>query len=98
MSEFKRFSHRVAKDPIPATIQTLTHRIQGLVYVRRGLRLLDSLRDEEEFIAVTNATIFDARQREIARGTFMAVNKQHIVWILPHDEEAPDGEEGRAYE
>lgn len=55
--------------------------IEGTVHLIPGTRLRDLMeRGEEYFIAVTEATITDARARE-RRAPFIAVNKEHVVTI-----------------
>lgn len=82
----KVFTYVVAKEPIPATIQTLTHRIHGEVHIRRGERLLDTLNNEPPFLAITNAVVYDAAGRAVYQAHFLTVHKQHIVWLLPDAE------------
>ncbi len=94
MSVYKRFTHVVAKVPVPALIQTTSQRIKGTIYVRQGYRVSDTLREEEDFLAVTDAVVLDGTGREILRAPFLAVNKAHIVWVFPEQEDlASEGEE-----
>ncbi len=90
----KTFTYVVAKEPVPATIQTLTHRIHGEIHVRRGTRMLDTLNTEEPFLAVTNAVVCDEAGRELYRTRFLSLHKAHIVWVLPDAETESLGEEG----
>lgn len=82
----KIFTPRVTKHPVPAIIQTLTHRIRGQIYLRPGTRLLDEVNQSADFIAVTQAEVLDARGQVIHRSNFLSVNRQHIVWLLPVEE------------
>ncbi len=82
----KVFTDRVSKDAVPATIQTLTHRMHGLVYVRPGARIKDELTQADGFIAVTDAIVFDAQDVEIYKTGFLVVNREHIVWLIPDED------------
>ncbi len=93
MSEYKRFSHVVAKRPVAAWIQTTTQQIRGTIYVRRDQRVSDALREAEAFIAVTDAVVLNAAGEEIVRAPFLALNKAHILWVMPEEEEEAEGAE-----
>lgn len=89
----KFFTQIVAKDPVQATIQTLTHRIEGTVHIRRGSRLIDELHAAGQFLPVTSAVIYDASGASLYRSDFVAVNLDHIIWLLPQEETVPPGAE-----
>ena len=55
----KIFTNIVQKNPVPATIQTITHQIRGEVYMKPDERLKDELNRSDQFLAVTNASILD---------------------------------------
>lgn len=88
----KLFTEVISKDPRPALIQTLTHRIQGTIYVRRGERLIDELCCVQ-FIAVTDAVIYNAQGAPLYRSDFLTINREHVVWVLPQEEAPPDQSE-----
>ena len=64
-------------------MQTVNHRIEGNVHIRRGERLKDELDREESFLAVTEAKIFNSDNQPIYSSSFLSVAKINIVWILP---------------
>jgi len=80
------FSDVVAKIAVPATIQTLTNRIKGNVYIRRGERLSDELNRSDHFLAVTEAVIYDIDGNVIHTSGFLAINREHIVWLMPDED------------
>jgi hypothetical protein len=82
----KVFTQVVSKDPIPATIQTLTHRISGNVHIRRGERLIEELKSTGQFLAITEAKIYSIRGKLLYKSDFMTVNRDHVVWIMPDEE------------
>ena len=82
----KFFTDIISKIPIPANIQTFTHRIEGNVYTRENKRLIDELTNESQFLAVTDAVIFDKHDKPIYQCEFLSINKLNIVWIIPVEE------------
>ena len=83
----KIFTPVVTKKPVSVTLQTATHRIIGNIHVRHDHRLKDELDSAEAFIAVTNAKIYDANGSMILQSSFLAVQCQQIIWIIPNEEE-----------
>jgi hypothetical protein len=89
------YAEIVRKNTVWALIQTTTSLIHGVVYARPPLRLKDDLNvTGEQFIAVTDAEVYNAAGQVLVRAEFMAVNKAHIIWIRP--DEDPDGSDGQA--
>ena len=82
----KYFTDVISKELVRATIQTLTVRITGCIHVRPGQRFKDELNKSDQFIAVTDATVFNARGEELYRTDFMLTNRDHIVWLGPEEE------------
>ncbi len=92
----KTYTDIVHKDEVPALIQTSANLIHGHIYLRSGLRLKDELNGTaEQFIAVTEAEVYNANGQVLVRSDFLTVNKNHIIWVRP-DEETQDrgGAEG----
>ncbi len=89
----KFYTEYVTKNSIRASIQTLTNRIEGKIYVRAGERVSDELNRSAQFLAVTDATIFDPQGKEICRCPFLTVNCDQIVWLLPEEQTAPESPE-----
>ena len=81
----KFYTDVVTKLPTSAIIQTTTHLIRGLVHIRQGERLKNELERDEQFIAVTRATIHDANDSILFNAPFLAIQRSQIVWILPSD-------------
>lgn len=79
----KFFTDIISKKAIPVTIQTVSNRIEGVVHVRRGERLKDELNSSEQFMAVTDAVIFNHEDAELYRTNFLAVHRNNIIWIFP---------------
>lgn len=79
----KFFTDVISKEPVPVIIQTITNRIHGMMHVRHESRLKDELNNEETFIALTDATIYDivGKEQQYQRG-FLAINRASIVWLV----------------
>lgn len=84
-----KFSDIITKISIPATVQTLTHRIQGNLHIREWERIRDALNKEERFIAITEATVFNLKGEVMLHAPFMMVNQEHVVWAVPEDQRQP---------
>jgi hypothetical protein len=90
----KFYTEFVAKNSIEAVIQTVTNRIDGCIYVRTGERVSDELNRSAQFLAVTDATIYDLNGKELYRSPFMTINRDQIVWLMPEEKaisQTPDG-------
>lgn len=86
----KIFTYVISKMPVMVTIQTVTQKIHGEIYVKRDERIKDELDQTEHFLAVTNAVILSSEDQVLYQTKFLVVNLEHIVWILPDDEVLPD--------
>jgi hypothetical protein len=82
----KFFTDVVTKEAVPVLIQTTVNRIRGNIYVRPGERIKDQISQENDFLAVTEAILYDFAGEELYRSDFLLVNKAHLIWILPEDQ------------
>ncbi|MBE0408444.1 MAG: hypothetical protein IBX69_01785 [Anaerolineales bacterium] len=85
----KFFTDIISKKPIPAKIQTISHRIEGTIYVRHDVRLIDELLKDGQFMAVTNAVIYNGDGKPLYNCEFLSLNKAHIVWLIPSEDNHP---------
>ena len=83
----KFYTDIVKKQPVSVVIQTITHLVRGLVHVREGERLKNELERNEMFLAVTNATVYNAEDKVLFTVPFMAIQRAQIIWIMPVDKE-----------
>ena len=67
------------------TILTSTYRIKGFIELLPGARITDFMTEAREFIAVTNAEVWDLQVggRQILTAPFINVSREHIEIILP---------------
>ena len=82
----KIYTNIVAKEAIPARIQTTTHYMEGEIHVRPDCRFKDELDLDEPFLALTNVSVFDANQEVLFRTSFMAIRRDQLVWVTLEDE------------
>ncbi|MDP1715830.1 MAG: hypothetical protein Q8L41_13905 [Anaerolineales bacterium] len=83
----KYYTDVVTKVPVPSILQTTTHLIRGLIHVLKGARFKTELEGSEQYIAVTEANVYDTEGKIIYQGPFLAVQKKQIVWIMPVGED-----------
>lgn len=89
----KYFTNIIQKVPVPSIVQTTTNLIRGLIHVRQDERLKDELEVDEQFVAVTDVSVLDSDGKVVYSGPFLAVQKAHIVWIMPLKEELKMGDD-----
>ena len=82
----KVYTRVISKEAVPVIVQTLTHRLQGNFYVREGERIKDELAQSGQFIAVTDAIVYQSSGEVLYRSAFLALNRDQIVWLVPVEE------------
>ncbi len=65
------------------TILTDTYRIKGNIDLLPGARVTDYLAEAKEFIAVTDAEVWEVVGRQVFTAPFLNVNKEHIQVVAP---------------
>jgi hypothetical protein len=92
----KMFTEVISKDKVRSHIQTENQHIIGNVHVRVGDRLSDELNKENNFLAITEAEIYATDGQLLYSINFLAVNRKHIVWVMPIDQRPEVQSEGGA--
>jgi hypothetical protein len=82
----KFFTDVITKETVSVVIQMTGFIIHGSVHVRPDERLKDELNYNEQFLAVTEAIVFDNQGIEKYRSDFLSVNRDHIIWVIPAKE------------
>jgi len=80
------FCDKIEKIVVRVVILTLSDVIIGDFYKRPRLRLIDDLISGEQYIAITNAVVYDKSGGVRFRTQFLSVNRDHIVLLIPWDE------------
>lgn len=85
----KIFTHVIAKEPVKVIIRTRTSRIEGEIYKKHDERVSDAVNETPQFIAVTNAVIYElqAGVETSRQADFLVVNRDAIEWLLPQEQE-----------
>ena len=65
------------------TILTGTYRIKGNIDLPPDARLTDYMVQSKEFIAVTDAEVWEVVGRQVFTAPFLNVNREHIQIIAP---------------
>ncbi|HMD89779.1 MAG TPA: hypothetical protein VKF38_11510 [Anaerolineaceae bacterium] len=79
----KIYTSVIKKIPCDTIIQTVNNRIEGKVHVRPDDRLKDVINEQEMFIAVTEAVIYDNTGEVAYTSDLLLVNRAQIIWLLP---------------
>lgn len=82
----KIFTDVITKEPTDIILQTCSHRVEGKLYVRPNRRLKDEINEQELFVAITDAVVYNNDGEMIYQSKFIAVNQSQIVWIIPKNE------------
>jgi len=79
----KTFSHVVHTQGLAIVVQTKNNIIRGTLHLRDNERVKDALNTSEEFVALTNAQVFDPKGETVLYETsFLALNRQSIAWVF----------------
>ncbi len=82
----KIFTQVISKKPYSVIIQTTRQVIRGVIHVRPTERVIDEINHSLKFIAVTEATVSDLDGKLLYESSFVTLNTDQIIWILPVDE------------
>ena len=66
------------------TIFTSTYRVRGFIELLPGSRITDFMTEARDFIAVTNAEVWELQPggRQVAAAPFLNISRDHIEIIL----------------
>jgi hypothetical protein len=84
----KVYTDVVRTQVVRATLQTVSHLMQGNVHVRIDERLKDELNRREPFLALTEVEVTGPGGHVLFRAPFLAINRDQIVWVMPAAEES----------
>ena len=65
------------------TILTANYRIKGHIDLLPGARVTDYIVESKEFIAVTDAEVWEVMGRMVFTAPFINVNREHIQVLAP---------------
>jgi uncharacterized protein DUF6812 len=67
------------------TILTGTYRVKGYIHLLPGARVTDYLTESKDFIAVTDAEVWELGNRHILNAPFINLSRDHIQIVIPED-------------
>ena len=73
------------EDRMKVTILTGTYRVKGYIDLLRGARLTDYLIESKDFIAVTEAEVWELGNRHVLNAPFINVSLEHIQIVIPEE-------------
>ena len=83
----KYYTSRLNKKTVQVVIATAAHIVRGTMHIMPDSRFRDDLNNNEHFIAVTDADIFDPSGSTLLyHNDLLILNKDQIVWLLPQEE------------
>ena len=65
------------------TILTGAYRIKGYIELMPGARVTDFMAEAKDFIAVTDAEVWEGGDRKLMSAPFLNVSRHHIQIITP---------------
>jgi len=73
------------EDRTKVTIFTSSYRVRGFIELVPGARITDFMAEARDFIAVTNAEVWELQPggRQVASAPFLNISRFHIEIILP---------------
>ena len=93
----KVFTTHITKRNLAVVIGLGAHIIHGTVYLMADNRLKDELNNGEQFIAVTDAQVFQPGVASpLYASPVLIINKEQIAWILPQEPTLPSEESDSA--
>jgi len=87
----------IPKQIVPVILHTAEHRIEGMMHCLYNYRVSDMMNAiQENFIPITSARVYSlATNALIAEHEFIAINKQHIIFLYEHGKRWEKPEEPR---
>jgi hypothetical protein len=75
----------MSEEMTKVTILTSTYRVRGFIDLVPGARITDYMKEAREFIAVTDAEVWELTVggRQVAAAPFINVSRDHIEIIFP---------------
>jgi hypothetical protein len=66
-------------------ILTQSYRVKGYIDLLPGARVTDYLMESKDFIAVTDAEVWELGNRHVLNAPFINVSRDHIQIVAPGD-------------
>lgn len=73
------------EDRTKVSILTQNYRVKGYIDLLPGARVTDYLMESKDFIAVTDAEVWELGNRHVLNAPFINVSRDHIQIVAPGD-------------
>ncbi|MEJ2598760.1 MAG: hypothetical protein P8Z00_10535 [Anaerolineales bacterium] len=80
------FSDKIEKVAKRVILLTLSEVILGDFHYRPRLRLIDEMIAGDQYLAITDAVVYDKSGKVRFKTNFLSVNRDHIVLVIPWEE------------
>ncbi len=82
----KIYTSHVNKRTSRVVVATRTNVVHGTMHLMLDNRLKDELNNDERFMALTVAQVFDnTGKSRLYEASAILLNKEQIIWVLPQD-------------
>jgi hypothetical protein len=82
----KYYSDKINKVSVSVIIKTDDNIIIGDLHIRPQNRIMDELCFAEQYLALTDAVVYESSGKARFKTRFMTVNTSKIVYVIPKDE------------
>ena len=80
------FSNKIDKVATRVVVETSNDLIVGDMHMRPRLRLIDELISGEQFLAITNAIVYDKSGRPRFSTRFLSINRDFVIFVAPWED------------
>jgi hypothetical protein len=80
------FTQNIEKIPIKVVIHTSSAVIVGEFHARPNLRLMDEIINGDQFVAITNANVYDKSSKSRMNTKFLVLNREQIDLLIPWED------------
>jgi len=81
----KIFTDVISKQQVAVIVQTTQQRIAGILHMQPDRRLKDELNARQGFLALTDVRVLNLEGAPEFESEFLAVNREHILWVIPEN-------------
>ena len=80
------FTKNIEKIPLKVVIHTDSETIIGEFHSRPNLRLIDEIINGEQYLAITNAEVYDKSSKARLNTKFLVLNRDQVELLIPWDD------------
>ena len=80
------FTQNIEKVAVKAVIHTHSAVIVGEIHARPSLRLIDEIINGDQYLAITNADVYDKSSKARLTTRFLILNRERIEMLIPWED------------